>query len=95
MNEQKILTPLSKSEYEAISSSNPTNIPYEHLDFERLGKDSSSEEIPESAFYYGEEPEQTIEIKTEPAKRKLNWSFLLACFFGMSTMALLIHIVGL
>ncbi|MFV3378571.1 hypothetical protein ACNE9Y_31110 [Pseudomonas sp. NY11226] len=56
---------------------------------------SSFDEIPETAFYYGEEPEQKIEIKSEPAKRELNWSFLLACFFGMSTMALLIHIVGL
>ncbi|WP_156351106.1 hypothetical protein [Pseudomonas sp. NBRC 111118] len=56
---------------------------------------SSSEEIPESAFYYGEESEQTIEEQPEPAKRELNWSFLLACIFGMSTMALLIHVAGL
>ncbi|WP_162714375.1 hypothetical protein [Pseudomonas putida] len=56
---------------------------------------SSFDEIPETAFYYGEEPEQTVDEKPEPAKRELNWSLLLACFFGMSTMALLIYVVGL
>lgn len=56
---------------------------------------SSSEEIPESAFYYGEEAEQIVESEPEPAKKELNWSFLLACFFGMSTLALLIHVAGL
>lgn len=56
---------------------------------------SSFDEIPETAFYYGEEPEPVAAVKEEqPVNREINWSFLLACFFGMTTFALTIHAFG-
>lgn len=92
MNEQEILTPLSKSEVEALIEFKPTNIPYERLNFESLTQDSLNEEIPESAFYYGEESETVVE--QPPVKREVNWSFLFAWLFGMTTLALVIHVIG-
>lgn len=51
--------------------------------------------IPESAFYYGGEAEPVAPVNEEPVNREINWSFLLACFFGMTTFALTIYAFGL
>ncbi|MFV3378624.1 hypothetical protein ACNE9Y_31400 [Pseudomonas sp. NY11226] len=59
-------------------------------------KSNTMIDIPESAFYYGEEAEPVAPVKEEqPVNREINWSFLLACFFGMTTFALTIYAFGL
>jgi len=43
--EQAILTPLSKEEAEFICNYNPTNIPYDRLDFSEFAKEYQKENV--------------------------------------------------
>jgi hypothetical protein len=44
-------------------------------------------------FDYGKPLIETTEVEQPEVKREVNWSFLFACLFGISTFALIIHVI--
>ena len=58
-----------------------------------LESNINDDEIPESAFHYGDvAPELIIQ---EPIKREINWPLLYAYLFFMTTLGLSIHLFSM